>query len=520
MAHNKRTEKGLFHHRLAQAGMLFFFAGACLVLLTINLKSLSRYTQLLYLLAAIVASMGGIFWGATIRTIIIQQETARQKFPLFLLVLSAFGPYLIRGSGVRLEQATIYILFFLFILFEIKAKKVLNVRIDSYLFIVLFSSILLLILGTVHSITLFTSNTPSLSYVIRGRAHFGVIGTPYSILSGFDTYFLPIAVIAIVMYSALSNRWRNAEIIAALKSVSSVICVTLAINAIIAILQNFVNLSPILSYFWSSDTGFAVGLRASEKARLTGIINQPVEAGSLYTVGILLWIYRWRSSEGKELRNILILALLLIGGVLSLSKAFIYVGVLIATIHLIISSRKVDIGQLLKLTGVVVLCSLFILPTFFNYWAGWEMLMDKLNLASVDDVMYTVTAGRLDSKGFGDAQVLLTKSLQERPVFGQGFALSVPADTAYTSIILRTGLVGFTFYLGIWIPLLLRALDISRWNGYKSEMVLYWMLLTSAGVIGIGGSPLHMNRIATINWLIISLLLLINGSHTKLHGSN
>src|SRR5699024_551510 len=97
-----------------------------------------------------------------------------------------------------------------------------------------------------------------------------------------------------------------------------------AVNAVLALVSStapavFV---PLLKPFWGTGEG-SVAENAMRMGRFTGIFNSPAEAGTMYSIAAVLavWVYSHRL-----VIMYCLVTLITLGGVLSVSKVFLLIG--------------------------------------------------------------------------------------------------------------------------------------------------------------------------------------------------
>ncbi|THJ52760.1 hypothetical protein E7Y31_18590 [Candidatus Frankia alpina] len=103
------------------------------------------------------------------------------------------------------------------------------------------------------------------------------------------------------------------------------------INGGLAVLGLAADLSPILAAFWGGEGlgGQSVAVLATGDGRLSGVFNQPVEAGAAYCLALFAAVHLLsRPERGRDRPVVLALVVLpiLVGGVLCVSKIFLLCG--------------------------------------------------------------------------------------------------------------------------------------------------------------------------------------------------
>lgn len=391
------------------------------------------------------------------------------------MALSAFGPY-ISGSfvigGIRTEQLTVYFFAIVLLPFAFVNFRAPDGR------RVLVPWLLYFIVGLLG--LLFPYAGPLLWP--RGSA-----------LAGVDNLLLPLGVIAVVC-----SVVRPDHAAAVFKNVSAIIIWATAINGAIAAVGTKLDLSPYLRQFWAPDGIESVADRASQLGRISGIFNQPAEAGIIYGVAALLAIYRYG-------RNPFILAtcltLISIGGLLSVSKIFILGGIPIMLLYL--WTTRVAGNKLLFVLSTTMVAGGVVQSGLFQQWTGLNYLARLLSPTYGTSWVEFYSAGRWQS-GSG-ALDYYQFVLENSPLVGFGLqGLSVPYDSGWTEAIIVAGTAGlaclaFT-YLGIFW-LWYHTVDARR-RALNLYLAIF-LLGASAGI-----STFSSNRVATVIWILLSLLML------------
>ena len=139
---------------------------------------------------------------------------------------------------------------------------------------------------------------------------------------------------------------------------------------------------------------------AAGSGRYSGVFNQPAEAGIAYCLAAFCLIYLVRSGTGVS-RKVWVAAwvLIIVGGMMTLSKVFIVGGVLISAV-LILTRRSHRV--LLTTTSIVTVLVLGTLGAlgWLGTWGASGMLGWYVASASAgDSFIYTLSAGRFGRGG-------------------------------------------------------------------------------------------------------------------------
>jgi len=415
-----------------------------------------------------------------------------------ILIISAFGPYVSNKIGLRVEHLLIYPLFIL-LLFKMAIRPV-SLKFTKTIAFVL----LLLLAATIWTflVTCFVDN-----------------GVAYSkILSSAENYIQPIALI-FVLVSIIPNDKR--KILNYLETACFVIPVMLNINTIISIAQIFTDTWVFVKYFVRTDliTEFSVWRNSASMGRYCGIFNQPIEAGIAYSIGLGSWVYIISKEKRIDLMKIILLIGLLIGGFLTVSKAFILGGLPLVIIYLYFA---IGLQYILKFKSFfkIFLVLIILVPLSLSLekiWKGANFFSRLFNWdpSSGKSFLSFYTAGR-----FGSDQstviYLFLKTIQESPLNGFGFGAFSPLDNGYIEFFYQGGFVGLLFYAMI-LYYLFRHI-FKNFNNSPDECRLLAFLMILVLGAGLGAPVLTINRSSILIWILI--VLSVSASSIKKYQEN
>jgi hypothetical protein len=416
-----------------------------------------------------------------------------------LLVVAAFGPYILPRMGIRLEQMLIYTVFPLALgsLF-LKRRTILNHTRIIWLYAVL----LLIFLWMLFSTVLLPGN---------------VISTA-KLVSHLENFFQPIAIITIMAaVIEIKGRERNERLLA---RIIRAFMIMLAINSLVIAVSAVFDLTPLLKLFWGPGEAArgTVAERALSNARFTGIFNQPMESGLMYSFGLFIWFYLGiHRKEKMSLARFGLLIMLALGGISSGSKIFLLGGLPLFLFYVIIYRKfaSIFINRRILLLEVFVAAMLI---AFFVSFPGIRHLVRVLASSDVRNLLVRVTGGR-----FGSSDSLLTTLytavVSGSPITGFGVASYTVFDSAYLEYLVQGGYVALLFYLSIIATLIWQ----SATSRLKANRVFFFII--SVFVIGAGfGAPIiTMNRFTVVFWIIVVLVLYLDitagsGSHEAVAG--
>lgn len=409
-----------------------------------------------------------------------------------LVTISAFGPYLLSGLGLRSDHVVILGV----------ALLLLPRLLFNGFFYYCRSSALLAILAIQLVYTLWVSLVTLLAGYPKESSNL--------ILADFQHCIQNIVIVWLVAQGA--GHLRTIELRRTLRSVCLVTCLLLAANGVLALCQIFWDMSPFIEYFLRvvpSDSGTpkaAVSQVASAMGRYSGIINQPFESGVAYSIGLLCWIYCFAQAKRLKIWNLALLLLLLLGGFVSVSKVFIYGGIPVGLLawnesqrgSLIANWKPIALFFILGLTAAVLLPD----------WTGWDHFSGQTSTDGLSsNPLSTITAGR-----YGHEQKTIEKQFaywwEESPLYGFGFGYQGTLDSGYLEAVIKGGLVGMILQLmligviGLWTRK-------CCWNGLREERILLrWIWILIIGT-NIGMPVLIINRASILLWLVVCLCILI-----------
>lgn len=396
---------------------------------------------------------------------------------LTLIVMSAFGPYLF--GDVRTEQLVVYGLaaaLLPLLLWKVKqAPGALSVVIGAWVAIIT--------IALIGWLVPMPNQTPYAT------------GSPFANL---DNFVLPLACIGLTLVVVPPG-----DHVRAARRVAGIVVVGASINAVVGVTQLRVSLDDILSRWWAGDgsTGPTTAEQAQTMGRLTGFIGQPVLAGLLYSVGLVSVVYLLRH---RPVWMAAVTLLLVIGGMLTVSKAFLLLGVPIAGWQIIrTSERRVGRIAALSITALVA--------TAVGAWIGWldqwkgaEMLL--MLLPNSDQAELTFYLGNR----FGETsstRPIIDAVMSGSPVSGFGApGLKIYTDTAWVQVMILSGLLG-----GVLFLVSLAALTVGYWRRRRwlaNAERAYFDGVILIAVLGCLATPaLTANRLSVVLWVLLTLAM-------------
>lgn len=416
----------------------------------------------------------------------LNKSTSITSKLIILLVITAFGPYIIPQAGIRIEHFFIYGIFLYTFLCFLSGKS--DFRLNRY-------AAILLILFSATVIWIF-----AVSYLQKG------LGNIYGLVASIENFTQPIALIFILtcFLKGLDKR----KIYQLFRIVIFWIIVMLCINSIIAIGMIFFDIWAFLKYFVLSDSEQggrgSVLERAASMGRFSGIFNQPFESGLAYSIGLLCWVYLATNLRTITFSLWTALTLLLIGGTLSMSKVFLMAGFPLSLFYLLWNNvgylkirKSTVVGGIFWFLGTAAL-AIFIV----SRWQGLNRFLDFFSLGRYAErgVISSLTAGRFGQESSAVKSKFLDVWL-ESPLFGLGAPIPGLTDNAYLEFFYYGGSVGLLLNI-----LMLLVIGVVSYTGLRNSseigkfIVVLWVLIIGAGL---GAPVLTINRSSIFLWIIL-----------------
>lgn len=397
------------------------------------------------------------------------------RFVVLALALATFGPYLI--GGLRTEQVVTYGLFLLLAPISLASLRARG----GYRFLLPWA--LYVIVATLG--VLFPTNSiPPWQ--------------PGSLVAGYDNLLAPIAVMLLI-WSLVPER--NARELLGL--FSKVIATAMALNGILAIVATRLDIAPWLRPFWStadSDLTTTAEL-AAQLGRYGGVFNQPAEAGALYGLAGLAAIYVWASRPALLAG---VLTLITIGGLLSVSKVFILGGLPFIVAYWLWAQRGKAGSRAAVVFAIVILTLGVVQSGLLGSWIGFNYLARLVNPDGDGGALAFYTAGRIATDS-GYMRVI-SDALGFNAVTGAGAGgWMVAYDGAIPEALVTAGVIGVALYATVIVAMF----TLARRGVLANDRVFALMFAIVTAGACFGFSPLTANRVSTVVWVLISLLVLV-----------
>lgn len=389
-----------------------------------------------------------------------------------IMLLSAFGPYI--AFGIRTDQVVVYALAPVLLLLRFTKLRATVWQ-----------------LGAVASWSLF-------AVFVAISTLTGTQPVSGSIVSEVDNILLPIAVSIIVLCCVTPDNRLHL-----LRVASAIIIIAACINVAIALLQ--INLGLEFTSAWLPLREESTATRAATLGRYVGIMNQPALTGVFYGMALILssWLLRRRPWLVSA-----IFVWLLIGGVITLSKAFLFVALPIAFVILLVIGRQRVLAPM-ALFGTVTFAlytyrdSVTVwLSSVFPQWSGLDRmagLFGSLDFAAI-------TGNRFEDDRAG--AIIWDRVMADSPLagFGAGGLDQLPYDSAWIMALLMGGIVGLGAVIATALVFVFGHLSYRS----RRDPTEWWSL---AGVIAVlvvsaWGFPVFSgDRLAVLVWVVVLIAL-------------
>jgi hypothetical protein len=390
-----------------------------------------------------------------------------------LLAVGVFGPYT-PLPGLRIEQLVAYLV--LPILVFTRGIR----REDAPgLDLVRLCWFILVALGLAASIVGYLSPPPHL--LPETRTSFGLS------LNELDNYLMPLVIL--LTLPRLIGRDPARFERRFLQWLSALAC----LNVFVALFQSFGALQTMLPIFWGETSDVSVAVLAAARNRVSGVFNQPAEAGFVYAVVL---VSASKTFASRRWVAFLCSGVVVFGGFLCASKILTVAGLAVWCLQQLrsrsISSRSIS---MLMLVGV---------PTAV---AGAAFFRDGFAVKNVfavalsgdDSLLKTMSAGR-----FGDQSTLeevVGATLRTSPSVGVGYVRpAFPFDNGWVAIFTATGLIGLgIFSVVLWLFFVQTKGTRASSGELSLSRTVFWLVLLGS----LGLPVLTANRTATVSWVLM-----------------
>lgn len=409
------------------------------------------------------------------------QRTRLGAFVVTALAIATFGPYVL--GGLRTEQIVLYGLavpLVIFLLPFISLRGGLRFLIPWSLYVIV------ALLGAIFPSRLIPPHLPG------------------ELFAGLDNILAPLALMLLIWVAvAISDAARL------LLRVCKIVAVAMAANGVVSIIATRVDISPLMRPFWSTADGGTVAELAAQLGRYSGIFNQPAEAGALYGLAGIAAIYAWKQ---RPALLAVVLVLITVGGMISVSKVFV-IGGLPFVLAYWVWTQRTRVAAVVFAIGIAILGVMQ--SGLLDSWIGFNYLARLINPEGDGGFLAFYTAGRL-AQGSTFTN-LVDSALAYSPLTGVGAGgWAVPYDGAVAEALVVGGIIGLILYGTVIVAMFTLS---GRGAPKETRLFAFFIAVVTAGAC-LGFSPLTANRVSTIVWLMIALLVLVRRAESGSDGDD
>lgn len=403
--------------------------------------------------------------------------SVQQILPIIILI-SAFTPYISPTSGIKGDNIIIYLIALMSLIILLTRQKVL---VNKYLTGIFMMWLVVFI------------------FVVSRTVFGGGYISEYSFIAEIKNFSQPLAIMFIFLLIFLNFKIESIELI--LKKLSIILVFLLSINTLWIFVGWNIDVSSINNYFVRGVANNAAG-----NNRFTGIFNQPMESGIAYSIGLIAWIYLVSKKFIQiNVKYVILLALVIVGGIVSVSKIFIFGGLSIFFINLILRKKVLINSRKLFFWIPIILPILVIYIS--DSWKGTSYLNRLFIFENYREsgFLNVITAGRMGGQN-SQQGVYFGKIWQSSPLIGQGMGSQEIYDSAFYHFFSSGGLIALSIYILILLYLCYSSFSFFtiRSNGEES---FFFLNITIIILISSFGSPvLTVNRASVICWVFICLI--------------
>jgi hypothetical protein len=392
------------------------------------------------------------------------------KFSLIcFIILSSIGPYI--GYGLRLEHVFIYgtILFL---------PLISNSPINKKLFLLLIP--LLFSFSITFFFDLFTDSNAR-----RGN-----------LFSSIDNLIEPVLLIFISSLCLTRNfqETQFKKLLNLIKNIS-------LLAAFISILTIFFDLKWMLKYYISDiDSDLGLWNQVYSLGRYIGLFTQPIEAGIFFSMALFVLVYMYKVRYIGKSSFYLSSIIILVGGMISLSKNFY----LIAIVCAILLYGQLSYWKPSRYITLILISSLFIFIFIFSIDLTYTNYMNSLiEIYQRDGLTAALTAGRFGGDNMTKVEIMFNEFWHKGFFTGFGISSSSVLDNGFLEYAYQGGifsLIGYIFFIinGFVISYINRKDLTSKFL----NIIFVYVLIAS-----VGGPVITSNRSNIIVLILICSLV-------------
>lgn len=396
---------------------------------------------------------------------------------IYILIISAFGPYLFPSIGIRVDHLFIYGIFILLVIFN----KVYFLK-DFSISFILILLVVLFLLPFVNSITAVNIISSSL------------------FVAQIENYLQPLIIFLIfaslmpIKIDELDNVFnKGLEIIIWLAAFNTIFSIYTFLNPDTSLIRFFSGTRIIDHSVLGELTNAELNLSAGKSI---GIFSQTYSVGFLYAFSILGWGYLYRNENTQKIKNFFLLSLLLIGGLISFSKIFLVIGIPLFVFFVGLKKFIYIFIPILLAILIIISFNSSIIETIRDYEAMKYIYRLIVGFTS-GDIVNIFTSGRLSEDSIIFPNII--NILSTNTFFGLGYGSIETSDFAFYEIISLGGLFSlfaYTFLLIIVIVPIFNLRSLKDKYFYSFFIILCFLSSLAAPIF-------TANRISIIIWFVI-----------------
>lgn len=397
---------------------------------------------------------------------------------IYILLISAFGPYLLPSIGIRFDHFVIYGIFF----FLAVSKRIYISKNSSIL-------LMLFLLLTIFITPFFNSINPE--YVISNSLF----------ISQIENYLQPIIIFLVICSLMPKNKNdldkvfnKGLEVILWLIAFNTLLSIYILLNPDTSLLRIFTGSKIIGDYGgFNQVTSAELNLTAG---KFSGVFNQTFLVGFIYSFGLLAWayIYKNENSHKTRLKKIILFIFIAIGGVMSFSKIFLVIGMPLFLFF-------IGLKRFLYISFFVFLSFLIILyfnNELFQIIRDYEGMKYVYRLISFSGNFLDVfTSGRFSDDSLIIPGIIYT--LSTNTFFGFGYGSIETSDFSFYEIISLGGMINLLAYSLLLIFMILPIFFLKS----TKDIYFYSFFILLSFMSSIAAPIFTANRISIIIWYVV-----------------
>jgi hypothetical protein len=397
------------------------------------------------------------------------------------LVVGAFTPYLGLGLNVRWEHLLAY---------GILASGVANGRLLASRSLPATRSLLVPWAVLACLVLVSAASAPVIGNTLQQATR---------LLGILDSFLLPIS---LLLTSACYAARDQVAWMMQVRRTSGTFLILVCLNSALILYFPLDQVPEFVRYFWANPATVGARGTVAEQAiggaRYSGIINQPLEGGLVYSLAIMCWAYMYvitpKESKRRWIDSFVTLGLVVVGGLSTGSKVFIFGSILVLLLTIVpsVGSRGSRRLRLARAAAVVPL-GIYIVAASgtvtFNRFLGV--------LGAVGNDSAAVSGGRWNSLGDYVQQLLSNVS-----VLGLGW--QGPQDDALLAYLQGGGVFGVIAFGFIIRALFGFTTRVPRRSGESAMLRGMTVLVVASSFSAIS---LQINRASSIYWIFLGLFV-------------